>query len=471
MGQAPVLKREALTIASLSIFLYGLTGCISYFYFRKFSKLENSHRNQAQLLIGKYDHAKRLFFGILMVSSFLEIPGYIGCLATDGPTDCEWHSPSQVVFWFFHLLALCGYAYCIVIPCILWSDMINKQDGRLFFSSYPYDGVKRYFQVLLILYFLNSVIGIIVAIAYYKLSDRVAYQDAPTSSIGAVTETFLIVLISVGCLFCGIQLQVYVHNAKLNLVAEMKFLFTLNVILFVIVLSFLGRAILVLRLGPWSQDSFEDPVNYPTYTIIARWTPDIFCQFLLIYIMRLSGNEVLTKNSTVLGTVPVSHNKSGFFYPNSNGKMTPLLASDEYEPDSDELRTSFQESMLPVLKMAENYNNPRESNNRTDDVENNILLRFSKSIETQADGFSSIEQTLVQSTTPNASDPIPIPRQITSPQDSSSNYSRRFSNSAYLQSYDGENNFYSPPQSYIQSNHGVSPLMDKYQLKDEDNEL
>jgi hypothetical protein len=394
---------------------------LAYYYYRKFSRQNTADSGKYQTLIGKYDHAKKLFFGVLTVSCLLEIPAYIGCLAYDGPTDCEWHYPDEILFWFFHLLALCGYACCIIIPCVLWSDMINKQDGKLFFSSYPYDCIKRYFQVMLLLYFFNSSLDILMTCVYYKMSNRVAYQDAPTYSVCALIECILIVFISVGCLYCGIQLQMYVHSAKLNANVEIKFLFTLNLILFVIVLSFLGRAILVLRFAPNVPKSFKNPVNYVVYTIIARWTPDVFCQLLLIYIMRLSGNEILAKNSTII-TQPQQNRMSGFF-----GKKDALkdpLLSDEYQPDSEELRASFEESLLPVLKMAEKYS---------------TKSRSMKSGETD---LPTSHENTTQGTV--VSDPIPIKPTTNT---NSSNNSHRISSNALIGSYE-EPASYSPTNSY-----------------------
>jgi hypothetical protein len=469
MGESANTRKEALIIASLSIFFYSLVGCIAYYYYRKFSRLKNPNTLQAESLIGKYDHAKKLFFGILMVSSFLELPGYIGCIATDGPDECVWHSPSKVIFWFFHLLSLCGYACCIVIPCVLWSDMINKKDGKLFFSSYRYDRVKRYFQALLVLYFLNTIVYILLSAAHYRMSDRMAYRNSnPAYGICALDETIIIVLIAVGCLFCGIRLQVYVHRAKLNAVAELKFLFTLNIILFVIVLSFLSRAILNLGFAP-GIPAVQNDVSYPVYTILTRWTPDIFCQLLLVYIMRLSGNEILTKNSNVIGHVSVGSGKGNGFMYNKSHSMAPLLGSDEYEPDSDELRASFQENILPVLKMAEKYNKDMKPNSDDAEIENNLLIRFSKSIEAQIDGFNSIDRTLLEASSVNGSDSMPVPQSCSS-QGSSSANSRRHSNSAYLQSYD-DNSLYSPPQTYIANSNVISPLIEKYRIQDDDDEL
>jgi hypothetical protein len=367
-GQNTTLRNEAITIATFSIILYGIVFLIASYYYLKFLRLERKHLTTVyhpSSGTGKYDQAKKLFFGILALSALLDIPTYIGCLANNGPTDCEWDGPEELLFWYFHLCALCGYACCIIIPCVLWSDMINKRDGKLFFSAYPYDRIKRYFQCLLVLYFLNVVINIIGCSIYYKLSDPTYFQQSPTASFYSLLECILIVLISTGCLYCGLRLQIYVHEAKLNPIAEMKFLFTLNVILFMIVISFLGRAILVVKFARGMPKSFQHPVNYAVFILIARWTPDVFCQILLCYIMRLSSGEIAAKHNPTSAVVikggtgrgsQLSGHYSGYFSRSQKFSMKDRLISGEYSPDSSEL-AALEESLLPVFKMGETYKN------------------------------------------------------------------------------------------------------------------
>eukprot|EP01040_Poterioochromonas_malhamensis_P004372 gene4372-4686_t len=367
-SQPESLRNEALIVASLSIFFYGLLFCVSFYYYRKFFLIERVKSNSSS--VGKYDQAKKTFFSCLMISSFLELPTYFSCLARDGPTDCEWQAPDQVIFWFFHLLALCGYACCIVIPCVLWSDMINKKDGKLFFSSFPYDLTKRYFQIVILLYFLTCTIEIFVTLAFWDSNNYIYYQETPTYAASAVTECTLILLISCGCLYCGIRLEMYVHDAKLNPTVEMKFLFTLNVILFVIVLSFVGRAVLILQFAPGVPESYQHPVNYAAFTLITRWTPDVLCQLLLVLVMRLSGNEATAKNSVLASSSnPMAMIKgrygSSFFFPSSSSKgveasvalKNPLMTTEtvrDSENDSKDL-LKIEDNLLPVFKVSDQF--------------------------------------------------------------------------------------------------------------------
>ncbi len=330
------LRNEALIIASCSIFLYGLVFCIALYYYIKFVKLEEKSLVNANLThYSRYDYSKKLFFGILAISSLLEIPTYFGCLANNGPTDCEWRAFDEVLFWFFHLFALCGYACCIVIPCVMWSDMINKNDGKLFLSKFPYDPIKQYFRLLIVLYFVNAIIDIIMTLIYWRQSNRLNYREAPTYSVCALLECIFIVFLSTGCLYCGIRLECYVHGAKLKRNIEMKFLFTLNIILTMIVLSFIGRAALVIRFAPGIPKSYHHPVNYTVFTLIARWTPDVFCQLFLILIMRLSSTEAKAKNAKVTGDDVISSKDAKKF--NTFIPKVSLLSEDDYSQSSSEI--------------------------------------------------------------------------------------------------------------------------------------
>lgn len=351
-AQDPKLKREALLIASFSIVLYLFVACVAFYYDRKFS-LHTSRDSGMQTLIGKYDHAKQSFFRVLFVSCLLDIPAYVGCLAYDGPTECEWNGLDELIFWFFHLLALCGYAFCIIIPCVLWADMITKKDGKLFFSNYPYDCIKRFFQIMLLLYVCTSLLDIIMSCIYYRMSDKEAFADAPTYDFTPLIESILIVSISVGCLYCGIRLQLYVREVKFDSSIETKFLFTLNLIMSILVLSFVSRAVLVLMFIPYIPQSYQQRVSYSVYTIVSRWMPDVFCQLLLIYIMRLSGREVSAKSSRYVNSEDSQTEKKDVMY-------SPLLV-DDYNQDSADLQASIEENLLPIFKTNENRTTAEDS--------------------------------------------------------------------------------------------------------------
>jgi hypothetical protein len=330
---------EALSIATISIIFYLSLALLSFYYYRKFLHIEKANKGVSLSVyyrnnIGRYDDTKKLFFFILTVSSLLEIPTYLGCLVLGGPEECEWNNVTFMLFWFFHMLALCGYAFCIVIPCVLWSDMVNKRDGKLFFSVFPYDNVKRFFRVLILSYLINTIGNLVAAIVYYQPSNPKHFKETYSYSFCAVVECVEIFLISLGCMYCGIKLQVYVHKAKLNPLLEMKFLFSLNVVLFVVVLSFLGRAILVLEFAHFMADFNwkEGCVTYSVFVIISRWLPDVFCQFCLILLMRTPSSEIAKKtlnNSSSRSRGTTAENEDALLDPSERQSQPSLRPSQQ----------------------------------------------------------------------------------------------------------------------------------------------
>lgn len=201
------------------LFFYSSIFIISSYFYVKFVKLGAKASN--------FDRGKKQFFAVLAISALLDLPIYVGCLAYEDPSGCYWEGFDQLLFWFLHLFALCGYAYCLVIPCIMWSDTIHEKDGKIFFSSSTNDPIKRYFQILILVYFLNNIIVIIASLIQWKNSDKDYYINTTTYSVGALIECILICLLSIGCLYCGIRLQYYVRT-KLKRSTENQVLFTLN---------------------------------------------------------------------------------------------------------------------------------------------------------------------------------------------------------------------------------------------------
>ena len=148
-------------LASISIVLYSSLAFTCAYFFRKFQLLREQGSEAATNGLlrwggislrsssdnGKFDDQKILFFFVLTVSAVLDIPMYVGCIVNGGPTDCEWDGIGYPVLWCMHLISCTGYALSIILPAILWSDILESRDGRIFFSKYPVDPTKRFFQV------------------------------------------------------------------------------------------------------------------------------------------------------------------------------------------------------------------------------------------------------------------------------------------------------------------------------------
>lgn len=328
------LHNEAITVSVLSIVFYGFVALNSLYYYSKFISIEKANEGVSLGIyyrnnIGQYDEVKKTFFLILTCSCLLEIPTYIGCLINDGPGDCEWNEISFVFTWFLHCIALCGYALCIVIPPVLWSDMINKRDGKLFYSSFPYDNIKQWFRLLLILYWIVFIINIIATMVLDRISDPLYFYNLRSYKICAVMDSILVCLLSIGCLYCGVKLQIYVRKAKLHRSLEMKFLLSLNIILSMIVLSLLGRAVLVIQFASFIPRGYQHPTNYFTFIIVSRWLPDVLCQFCLILTMRTPSSEIAKR------TLNPSNN-----YSDADMKQT-LLKNDGDNDDEDHKNNVF----------------------------------------------------------------------------------------------------------------------------------
>jgi hypothetical protein len=152
-----------IVLAAISIVLYSSLAVTCAYFFRKFQLLREQGSDceaATQGLLrwgglslrsssnnGKFDDQKLLFFLVLAVSAMLDVPLYIGCIATGGPTDCEWDGLAYPILWCMHLIACTGYALSIILPAVLWSDILESKDGRIFLSKYPVDPTKRFFQV------------------------------------------------------------------------------------------------------------------------------------------------------------------------------------------------------------------------------------------------------------------------------------------------------------------------------------
>lgn len=295
-------------LAALTVVFYSLLALTAAWYYRKFSKIceknKNGQTNRSNL--GKFDEAKSWFFLWLMISAIADIPLYVGCIAEGGPKDCEWNGMSYPIFWFLHLCAVCGYAYTIIIPCLLWSDMLNKKDGILFLTKYPPDCTKRFFQISLLSYIALTLTNLIFGIIYYKVSDHGKYTSNIFYMICTLLEPIVIFAIAAGCFWCGTRLQLHVRRAKLGIITEIRFLLHMNITMAIIAFTYLGRAILILRLVTFLPHDYHEGLgtSYFVWLVCTRWLPYIFCSFCLVVMMRASGEEVSARRGAMQTKMP-----------------------------------------------------------------------------------------------------------------------------------------------------------------------
>lgn len=202
----------------------------------------------SQISRGKYDDTKMLFFAVLALSAIFDTPFFIGCIYENGPTDCEWDNESFTVCWALHILALCGYAFCVGIPSVLWSDIIADKDGLLFFSKQRHTFIKTFFLCSIGCYVLLQVAGVIAILITFHSNDSSSLNNNTFYGVSSIAEPIIMSMISGGCLWSGFRLQRYVYRAQLKSEKLLKLLFHLNFIMFLITFTYLFRAFLVITL-------------------------------------------------------------------------------------------------------------------------------------------------------------------------------------------------------------------------------
>jgi len=289
--------------AMVSIFLY-LSLTITCIYFaNKFWDREN-HTMRG----GRYAMPKFVFFVVLGLSTLFDLPSFIGCVIHEGPTDCVWNDQSYQFCWACHLIASCGYAFAIITPSILWSDIVQQKDGNFFNSSSPLDSVKIFFRVSFFLYCVVITATIVGAIIYSKASDESSYSGS--NEVGNLFSNCLtpimLFVITVGCVWSGRRLAAYVRNAHLGTVTQMKIIRKLNFTMILIATTYGVRAMLVLSLynnmpDPYT-DAFEPTQYYPVWMILTQWMPYILCSYSLVNSMRFK-EEGKPSNKKLRGTL------------------------------------------------------------------------------------------------------------------------------------------------------------------------
>lgn len=281
------MNQRSFWLALVSIFLYSALAIVSYMYYRKF-KFGNGE-NQPDL--GKFHSAKVTFFQILATSAALDVPLFIACIAVGCPKQCEWGTTSFPIVWCMHYVAVCGYAFAVVIPPILWSDIINHKDGALWFSKFPLDWTKRFFQVALILYSITTFLDILAIIIYFRNSDYLGFNSTPMYKVTSLAEPLLIFFITGGSLWCGIKLLLYVRKVKLGTSNEVKILIRLNITMLIIWTSYTARSVMAISNSALLFDRPSWYFDYTIWILMNRWLPYIFCSFCLIREMSFTGRR------------------------------------------------------------------------------------------------------------------------------------------------------------------------------------
>jgi hypothetical protein len=131
------------------------------------------------------------------------------------------------------------------------------------------------------------------------VSDHTAYYHnrgsmSAVSQLAALMEPVVIFTLSMTCLFYGVKLQVHVLSTGVSTGVQRKLLVQLNIVLCLIVLCYLARAVMLLRLfGPipqWYKDAI-DP-GYLCWLLGTRWLCHIVCSLFLIRVMSKNSSNI-----------------------------------------------------------------------------------------------------------------------------------------------------------------------------------
>lgn len=348
-GQMSIVEQGNFASAFISLFLYLSLTCTCVYFANKFWDRETQTMRG-----GRYAMPKFIFFVVLGVSAMFDLPSFFGCLIHGGPSGCVWDDGSYQFCWACHLVASCGYAFAIITPSILWSDIVQQKDGNFINSSSPLDAVKIFFRVAFFLYCSVIAVTIIGAIIYSKASDESSYSSSNDvgNLFGNLLTPITLFVITLGCVWSGKRLQNYVRNVQLGTDTQMKIIRKLNSTMMLIATTYGVRAMLVLSLynhmpQPYI-DAFEPTHYYPVWMILTQWLPYIVCSYSLVNSMRFKeeGKPSEKKLKGTLGAGGASANDlEGRNSPRKMGNNISNRSNTSFSIESGDTRSPFDHTL------------------------------------------------------------------------------------------------------------------------------
>ncbi len=343
---------EAEVVSFISLLLYLSLAIVGGRYYWKFVQLRIA-RFTSPLPRVLYDGPKEWFFFILTITALLDLPLPIGCLYEGGPKNCEWDSISYPIGWYLHILSIVGYAYTIMVPCILWNDIMTGGNGYLFpttlhscisslsinsfittsssvlnihsLSSNASSPIKIFLRILFIGFICNTSIAIIEGMILFRIHDSAHFRtNIVEYNVSVVIEVILICCITIACFISGIMLQLFVNKQEqsrypkdslsstfiggttirkgdtslakesaMGTVKAHRILCYLNLPMAVIVITYLIRGLFELKFVSWMPIAYRDTFqcSFLIWTLLVKWLPYGCCSYVLIGIMRKSGTE------------------------------------------------------------------------------------------------------------------------------------------------------------------------------------
>ncbi len=307
-------------MSSVSVVLYSFVAVLALERFLKFHGVPNEMKSWIY---------KKYFFGVLFFSALADIPFWLTCLAYKGPSTCVVENSSFPIFLCFHFMALCGYAFCLGITVVLWSDVITDSEDKPFLHVARLDIGRNFYFTCFLLYCINEFCLIVSVMVYMDSGDPNGFiEKNDVYKITALFEPIIITLFAGGCLRTGIKLQRYVVSVKLATEIQREFLIQLNLVLFAVTTCYLIRAIFVFTKFDDFGNTDLRSVSFGVWTLCTRWLPNIGSSLCLLVFMSRSHSGRSSR-------LPWSVSKTESYH----SATDPLLHQIEpHEVDEDDVR-------------------------------------------------------------------------------------------------------------------------------------
>jgi hypothetical protein len=304
MGAAGM--NDELWVSFFSVIFYGFVASFSADQYIKYYRFGNG---------SKISNCRRLFFGVLSVSALLDLPVWFLCIGYMGPSTCVMETVFFKVFQCFHMLALCGYAFCLGITTILWSDILTENEDKPIIDFKNPDIGRKLFYSFFLLYFLNEFTVILSICLWMDEKDPNKFLESnEVYQFSDFTEPFLICVLAGGCLFTGVRLQRYVLSVRLGTRLQREFLVQLNGVLFLVTACYLARAILIFTLFyDFGSDDLSG-ISFAVWTLCTRWMPNVGSS-LCLFVFMCRSQSTDNKYSSDANVLPMSENATSWAEP------------------------------------------------------------------------------------------------------------------------------------------------------------
>ena len=338
---------DELWVSFCSLILYGFIACFSADQFISYYRFGNG---------SKISNCRKLFFGALSVSAVLDIPVWLLCIGYMGPSTCVMETVFYKLFQCFHMLALCGYAFCLGITTILWSDILTENEDKPILDFQTPDTRRKLFYGLFLLYLLNELTVIISIVVWMDPNDPNSFLESnEVYRFSDYSEPFLICLFAGGCLYTGLKLQQYVVSVRLGTRLQREFLVQLNVVLFLVTSCYLLRAVFIFTMFyDFGSDDISG-ISFAVWTLCTRWLPNVGSSLCLFVFMCRSKSNSAAKYTTSQDALTLSQNAS---WTEPLVKQDDILSGSE-QNDTDNFSDPPEMTIHPTIKItAENLSSP-----------------------------------------------------------------------------------------------------------------